>query len=387
LKTARTSSHCSTSAASTPSFFAIVVPKTQWRYGAFGRVLTRYQIDRQTGSEFFDCRGEPTRPPFCEPHARADGIDRVYPQNEHIDIAIRSVGGSVAYAFGKRSKFSLGAGVQLAWLRMNATTTQFAAKDAKKFLPADFSEPANVELNIEQQGNDAALAANAGFLWQVTGKWSVGAALQQGPKLGFAAKTVTGAANVNGAGFVVADVADNPFKVPDHYAAGLVFRPNEEPRGVGIFPASWKVSGLWLISLEYDRVNFSQLIGDNYRNTQVTPDDPRGAVHQSGLRLDDSNRLRAGIEYDILRANGRQIAIRGGLFYDPQHASYFQPDNEETGFPAPRSALGGLKQHDQFHRSVGLGVKLQRIQFDFAADFARANTFAISTVVPLVRQP
>jgi hypothetical protein len=208
---------------------------------------------------------------------------------------------------------------------------------------------------------------------------TIGGAFQQGPKFAFSALTLTGPAHARGADAIVADVPANPFKVPDRYAIGMVFRTNKgNPQKV------WKLpEGFWLLCIEFDRVNYSQLVGDNYRTTTVTPTDPEGTVFAQGFRLDDSNQLRGGLEYttDLSKKREWIVSFRTGLFYDPQHSPYYQPTDAATGFPNPRAALGFPKGSDEVHGSAGLGIVVGHLQVDFAADFARTgNTVALSTV-------
>lgn len=88
------------------------------------------------------------------------------------------------------------------------------------------------------------------------------------------------------------------------------------------------------------------------------------------LTIDDANQVRAGVEYAINLssdpARPRALAVRGGLAYDPQHQSYFQADDPQTGMPAPRWALMFQKGEDDVHVSAGLGVVFGRLQFDAA---------------------
>jgi hypothetical protein len=367
-----------TGADTNPAFGALVYPKGRWRLAGFGRVLTRYQLTRETGSEFFSCSGgyrdQNAQPPFCEPHAKADGIDRFFPERESIDLRITSVGGAVAYQLPRR--VSVGAGVQYARFHMDATNTVFAVRGDAKFLPANFSDPANVELRLGQTGDDGAWAVNGGILWAPEDHWKFGAAFQQGPSFTFRSTATTGAGHTAGAGITFLDLPDNPFKVPDRLSAGLTFSPN--PLAMG---------GKWLTSVEYDRIQYSQLLGKNYRTTVAAADSLEARTFAAGFRVDDANAWRAGVEYtrsstpdpssEIVRT--RSLALRGGVFFDPQHQPYFQPADPSTGFPNPRAVLGFPKGTDQWHRSLGLGIIFEKFRVDVAGDFAPlGNTFAIS---------
>lgn len=358
------------------SFGSFVYPVRKWRFGAFRRELARYEVRRQLQGTFFNCSGGyrddgPARSPFCEPHARQDGIDRIFPKKQWIALDINSIGGSIAYEMA--TNLSVGLGVQVASFEINATNRVFSVRGDKKFQPPSFSDPENLELMSVQQGDDRTWAFNTGLLWNLDERWSVGAAFQQGPNFEFGAETITGAQNVNGAGVVVARQTANPFKVPDHYALGLAFRPNPNAG-----------NGFWLVSIEYDRVNFSQLIED-FREVATPAGNPEGAAVTERLTIDDANQIRAGVEYAINLSSGparpRALAVRGGLAHDPQHQTYFQADDLHTGLPAPRWALMFQRGEDDVHVSAGLGVVFGRLQFDAAANLADlGNTFVLSTV-------
>jgi hypothetical protein len=80
-------------------------------------------------------------------------------------------------------------------------------------------------------------------------------------------------------------------------------------------------------------------------------------------------------------SGGRVLALRGGVWYDPNHQTYFDAD-PATGLPAPRWAVLLPKRSGAWHGSAGFGVTMRRhLQIDAAIDLSDLiDTFAISTV-------
>jgi hypothetical protein len=100
------------------------------------------------------------------------------------------------------------------------------------------------------------------------------------------------------------------------------------------------------------------------------------------VRLDDANQFRGGAEYAHIFGNGSVLAVRGGVWHDPQHQTYFDVEDAATGFPAARWALLFPKQTGSVHWSAGLGVVIGRhLQIDAAADFSDpVDILALSSV-------
>ena len=347
------------------SFLSFVYPGDRWAVGVFRHQMAHYDMSRRPQGTFFNCtggfRGETPSPPYCEPHAQVDGVDRVFPKQQTYNLSIHSIGSSLAYDLNNR--VSVGATIQRLSFQIHAQNQVFSSKGLKKYEPADFS-PENLEIESTQSGSDTAWAANVGTLVELTRTLAVGASFRQGPRFAFQARTVTGPANGLGAGVVVADEPANPYRVPDTYAAGIVYRP----------------STAWRVSFEYDRVLFGQLIKD-FREVSTLKGDPEGQLLRRQIRLDNADQLRLGAEYAAIFSNGSVIALRGGVWRDPQHQMYFE-SNPTTGLPAPGWALLFPKGSTDTHVSSGIGFVVGRhLQVDAAVDLSHLiDTFALSGV-------
>jgi long-chain fatty acid transport protein len=366
-----------------PSFGSFVYPFRNWGFGVFARAQSRYEMNRQADGTFFDCAGgyraDPVvLPPFCEPHARQDGVDRLFPSRQSVALDITSVGGAVAYKF-RRSPLAVGISVQRATFEIAGQQTVFSVRDAKKYLPADFSA-ANIELISTQSGNDANWAFSSGLMWTPNDYLSVAGSYQYGPTFNFRTQTVLGPTNPR-PGLVLVPASDDVFNVPDQFTLGAVYRVNPNASNY-----------LWLVSGQYDYVRYTDLL-DQFHEVLAPQDDPESRVVLQRLRIDDAHVMRAGSELTFTRLGGAALplalAVRGGVSYSPAHQTFFQTDDPATGFPDPRVALYFPRGTRQWHGSIGAGVALGpfsrsnlSFQLDLAADVAnRSDTFAFSTVV------
>jgi long-subunit fatty acid transport protein len=394
-----------TSRARGPAFLSFVYPAERFSFAVFTHQLSRFNTRKTTEGPYYACSGgyrderpEP-RPPFCEVSARASGVDREFPRQQSIDLDIRSYGASLAFQFSERLSIGLSGHYYAfeldSWNRvfsprgwrqnLDGTWTRNPDSTAAGawFGDPDFTYPDNVEVESTQDGRDYGLGMTVGLLWKPVPKLAVGASFRRGPRFTFELKTVLGPAHecvgnkvactdVQGnpqpprvAGHVEVAVPRNPFKVPDTYAIGLAFNPTQTTT----------------LSLEYDRVQYSQLIADMpdaYRASAA-----ESAVLLSHMRLDDAHQVRVGFEYLKLLRGTSILALQLGGWYDPDHTMHFRPDDPATGLPAPRFTLGFPPGSDQVHVTTGIGfVVSESLQVDAAFDYSRTvKTFSLSAVL------
>lgn len=356
-----------------PSFASFVYPRRNWGFGAFYRSQSRYRMTRTSEGTFFQCVGgvRPYRP-YCEPHEPNDGVDRLFPDIESIALDITALGGAAALRF-PQIHTAIGASVQYVTFEMDASSRSFDARNHKKYEAANFS-PANLDLISTQIGNDSRAAFAVGALWTPSDRFAAGASYQYGPSFSFTAETLTGPTNLSTGGAPVPIQTNNTFNVPDHLAAGFSYRPNPNAS-----------NGWWLISVQYDLVRYSDLL-DGFAEVLSDPSIEESRVFLSGVQIDDANRVRIGTELMIDVARSPQtpvaVALRGGTWYDPQHSTYFMPDDPSSGLPSPRLGLLFPKGTGQWHAAAGTGLVIGPAQVDIAADLAEAgSTFSISTVI------
>jgi long-subunit fatty acid transport protein len=348
------------------SFLSLVYPGNGWAVGVFRHQLAKYRMDRELTGFFFDCAGgfrDPSditksTPPFCEPDARSDGVDREFPKRQSYQLDISSIGS--AFAYNVTDSLSAGVSVQYFNFSLDATNTVFGARGDLKYLPPQYSAD-NVEATSVQSGHDHGWGVNGGVLWKAPHRWSIGGSFRRAPRFEYATRLTPGPRYPASRAKYV---EGNPFRVPDTYSLGA---------------AHW-LTDFWQVSVEYDRVNYHQLI-DDFRNTVFEEGNPETAVVLDRVRLDNANQLRVGVERLILMRGSRVLALRGGAWYDPGHQVHYDVD-EQTGNPLPRWALLNRERGGSSHLTAGVGFTSRRhLQLDVAVDLSDlVDTVAVSTV-------
>ena len=96
-------------------------------------------------------------------------------------------------------------------------------------------------------------------------------------------------------------------------------------------------------------------------------------VDPTDVSVDDANELHLGLEYVFLKTTPL-IAVRGGLWHDPDHRFHYSGDDPFTRALYPRG-------EDALHIAVGVGVAFKRFQIDVGVDFSNpANVFSLSGI-------
>jgi long-subunit fatty acid transport protein len=193
--------------------------------------------------------------------------------------------------------------------------------------------------------DDTDWAFNAGFLWRLTGSWSVGGVYRQGMEVDIGNRVIAGEAVDFGVppGEVISQVSRIGLEFPDIFGLGFAYR---HPGG-----------GL-TVSFQWDRVLYSN-IPDSLRLDDQT--------------IDDADELHLGAEYVFLDSTPI-IALRLGTWYEPDHQ--MRPTIDDPWLEAMT-----VEGDDEFHFAAGLGLAMERYQFDLAMDFSdRLDTVSLSAV-------
>jgi len=315
---------------------------------------------------------------------RRRNLFRVFPARSSLDLEIVNYGLSGAYELA--GKVSVGAGVSFYQLDLASRTERYfrgeqdadddgdvdADDDRLSRQPGGFFGPPDFLgdnlFNVQtQQGDDDTWGVNLGVLWKINPLWSLGAAYRQGPDFDVQARYVYGprgpspgqSANPNlcspsrtrdclgGQGVL---------HVPDVYAAGVAWITSQ---------------GRTKITLDYDRVQYSQLTDDliNILAREA------GVFDRSQYRVNDGNEVHLGFEA-ILGVGSQLVAtLRLGAWYDPAHAL------EYTGTDEP--LLTRFQPGDDVvHAATGVGLVIrENLQVDAAIDISdRFKTASISLV-------
>jgi hypothetical protein len=186
---------------------------------------------------------------------------------------------------------------------------------------------------------------STGYRIRLTGSWSVGGVYRQGMEVDIGNRVIAGEAVDFGVppGEVISQVSRIGLEFPDIFGLGFAYR---HPGG-----------GL-TVSFQWDRVLYSN-IPDSLRLDDQT--------------IDDADELHLGAEYVFLDSTPI-IALRLGTWYEPDHQ--MRPTIDDPWLEAMT-----VEGDDEFHFAAGLGLAMERYQFDLAMDFSdRLDTVSLSAV-------
>lgn len=334
---------------------------------------------------------------------------RVQPSRSSIDLEIINYGASAAYAFdvGAASSLSVGLGVSYYESALQRSAEVFDVcrfdtfdpdepidpipdPDAPNFpnfpctqnevrsrMPggfyglADFS-PDNSVVITKEVGDDDAFGFNLGFLWHIgkERRLSVGGVFRQGPQFDTAQKT-----GINADAFGPAEFdpeVPGTLTVPDVLGLGVAYR---------------SADGSTKITFDWNRIRYSQTLGDFTRNlgvdcnVDVDPNPcPAGQIAEDfsqSFALDDIDQFHFGFERIVLVVESLFVgSARVGAWYEPSHTPQYVGGNEDL------AALFGRELDDELHLSVGFGLVIKEdYQLDFATNFSDiTDTFSFSLV-------
>ncbi|HEX5107939.1 MAG TPA: hypothetical protein VFV95_05815, partial [Vicinamibacterales bacterium] len=241
---------------------------------------------------------------------------------------------------------------------------RFAA-NTNAFGPSDRSS-SSITATATQRGDDVSWAPNVGVVWSPLTGLKVGGHFRRGPGFTF---TQTDDIPLN-------DVhlpRTGRFKVPDVMGAGVELRlkgrDDQQP----------EPSYALRVLADYTRVQYSQLKED-FVDIQALAS---GRPEQ--LRVDDGNELHGGVEVILLRWRQRPLShpifLRGGAWFDPDHAVRYEPTSNNDLIDTLLSATlpGG---RNLMHYTFGAGAVLpHRIELNGAVDFSSSTVYVTTSTV------
>jgi long-chain fatty acid transport protein len=320
------------------SFVSAVVPKSRFAFAFYRTEVANFETNVVTDGVFFNDPDE--------------GDSRAFPIDGALEVKISNFGGSAAVRL--TDQFSLGVGVSFYDFELGSTASRFRVDPRLRTDPGFFYGPPlrsgeNVFTREFISGEDTAFGINIGASINPNDRFRIGASYRQGPKFDIAYHRETAA------GSLIGELHDSEFKVPDVIALGVLIRP---------------VNAL-NVTVDFRRVQYSQLISDmglGFTVPGVTVDD---------YVLDDGNEFRAAGEYLFtnLPSPLSAIAIRGGLWHDPDHRIRYE---------GPFQADSALYQpgESEMHYTGGGGIVFEKFQFDVGYDHSETvKTFSVSAVL------
>ena len=196
--------------------------------------------------------------------------------------------------------------------------------------------------------DDSDLGINVGFLWSFAESWSLGGVYRQGPRFDYVLVNRAGPFNALPEGTITGEVTDRSIAFPDVWGLGVAYRSPD---------------GSLTVGFEWDRVEYS-VIMETLGSEEVDTAD---------IAVDDADELHLGAEYVFLKTSPL-IAIRAGLWHDPDHRFRYEGDD-----PFPRALYP--PGEDALHVSVGVGIAFRRFQIDIGADLADVvDQFSVSGI-------
>jgi long-chain fatty acid transport protein len=347
------------------SFLSAVFPAGRFAVGIYRHEQAQFRANAVSDGPFISNQGQTN--------------DRLPPFTGTIGLDIVNYGVSLAYRVG--GGLTIGGGAALSDFSLNSRTSIYL------YLPFDIGliQPSNrvaftgagqafgtasfADSNrlgdIVETGTDHGAAFNFGVLFRPTGqKWSAGGAVRLNPEFHYEEASRWGPAQPDPAarGTLIAPQITVAFKVPDVYSIGGSFRATD----------------VFLLAAQFDRVQFSQLSRNLQDVNGTTGGESHLAVVQD-LRLPDSNQIRFGTEYALVRAN-RVVSLRAGTAYESGHQMTYTQST-----PTDFTRLGVLYPPNppgQWHVTAGLGVAFATsFQVDAGVDVSkRTPTVSVSSV-------
>ena len=319
--------------ASGVAYLSFVYPGTRWSLAVYRHQLADFVVRTELDGLFGDLP--------------AGVVGRYEDQRAVTELNI--VGTGLSGAFRVSDQLSLGLGVTYFSTRVESDAAVYGLDrypdtffEANSFLPERLYAASSFTADAGDWG------VNLGFLWKIAEMWRVGGVYRQGPRVEYELITRAGPFNELPEGTVLGAVTDRSIGFPDVWGLGVAYRSSDDSLTVGF---------------EWDLVEYSVIM--------ETLDSP--LVDASQAALDDASELHLGFEYVFL-ATRPLIALRGGLWHDPDHRFRYQGDD------AFARALY-QKGEDVLHLTAGAGIAFGRFQLDLGADFSdSSDTYAISAI-------
>ena len=315
------------------SFLSFVYPGTKWSLALFRHQLADFSMTTEINGLFRDTE---------------DGWERHPDQRSTTELDIVGTGLSGAYQFNDR--LSLGFGLSYFTGRVEYRGAVYGIDgnpDTFFWEPNSFL-PGRLFVNSSFDVDESDIGFSVGGLWKFAESWRLGAVFRQGPEFDYELYNRAGPANDLPEGTILNSVTDRSIAFPDVWGLGVAYRsPN----------------GSLTVGFEWDLVEYTVIL--------ESLDSPLADIEN--VSVDNANELHLGGEYVFLEAHPL-IAVRGGLWHDPDHRFRSHSDDPFARALYPQGA-------DALHVAVGVGVAFRRFQIDIGVDFSdEVDQFAVSAI-------
>jgi hypothetical protein len=315
------------------SFLSFVHPGKRWSLAFFRHQLANFEFFSQTEALF-----RATAPPD-PPGLTSRSLDVRASTDSEL------VGWGVSGAYRVTDDLSLGLGLTHFDSDVLSKVDTFLPDSLERFFEKNSYLPERRVATTTLSVDETDLAVSVGVLWRLTELWSVGGFWRQGPQLSMDIETRAGPS-----GFLdvppgtLVDASTSAVDLPDVYGLGVAFR---------------SADGRFAVSFEWDRVEYATIMDS--------------LEFETGAVVDDGDELHVGGEYVLLERTPI-VALRLGAWLDPDHRlRAVSDDRVDQALFRPGK--------DELHLAFGLGVALQSVQLDLAADFSDlVDIVSLSTI-------
>ena len=313
------------------SFLSLAYPIRNWSFAIYRHENANLEFRSETQGLFFagtDC---------CQ--------DRYFDQRATSELDFLSYGFSAAHRVSDQFVLGLGLVYHDASIESNVAQFLWDHDSLQSFFATNSYLPERSLVSQRSFVRDTDWTLTGGFLWQMSGSWSVGGVYRQGLEAVIEFEVRAGEAVDFGVppGEIFLQGSGGPIEFPDIYGLGFAYRNPD---------------GRLTISFQWDRVEYSDI--------------PK-SLGLDDQTIDDSSELHLGAEYVFLDSTPI-IAVRLGTWLEPDHQMRATSDDPFISALMPSG-------DDELHFAVGIGLAMQQFQIDLAMDFAdRADTFSLSAI-------
>ncbi len=319
------------------SFLSFVYPTDSGAFAFYRHQLASFEAFTVLDGLFTDVPGQPGY------------VRRIPDQRAFWEFEVVTYGATASFRLSENVSLGVGAGYNQ--IDFRGITDSFAPDPSsipKFFAPSPFT-PERLRETLTLTGDDHHLTFNAGILWKLDQRWSLGGVYRSGLELDATLTDFGGAFDGVPPGTPQASTSDR-VELPVVFGLGAAYR---------------SPGGAFTASFEWDRVEYSS----------ITDTLDPGVFDTRGLILDDADELHLGFEYAFLRSRPL-IALRFGVWLDPDHQFRVESDQR-----APEDRAIFQPGDDQVHVSLGAGLALKILQLDLAVDLSdTVDTVALSTI-------
>ena len=316
------------------AFASVVVPFRNFAIAAYRHELANFSVSARTQGAFFDLEEEEDG--FSPPIPLIANL-RHYPAISSMRLRVTGLG--LAAGVRITSRLSAGLGLRRHDSEVDSITERY--RPISFYGPPDYNALDNVQT---QRGRGSSLGINAGVLFDVNRRLSIGGSYRQGFSFPVSVTYVDRTARTP---------KTARFNVPSFYGLGLSIRPKPD----------------WSIALDVNRITYSDLARDF---VLLFEEEPRYFVP-------DGTEIRCGTEVMLTRDRIPRLpfplALSVGAWRDPDHSV-------RVDDPTDSQSVLFRRASDDYHVSFGVGMLFDtRAQVHAAVDrSARQTVVSISAM-------